>query len=175
MVAESCHVLGKTDSEFDLDGLHIGIGLSTRCGATPLTPAALISCWPDSTVHLPAIALEPNVSRRLSTNRLRASSVALKGIEESEMHTQSNELQGTQYSPTRIRATWDGTGSVEDASKALGFSRAKGYDLVRRGEFPCRVLRVGRTTRVVTASLLRVLESGEPEYNGARRAPSTPA
>lgn len=32
---------------------------------------------------------------------------------------------------------------------ALGFSRAKGYDLVRRGEFPCRgVLRIGRITRV---------------------------
>ncbi|GFE13299.1 hypothetical protein Sgleb_13460 [Streptomyces glebosus] len=52
---------------------------------------------------------------------------------------------------------------MEDASQALGFSRAKGYDLVRRGDFPCRVLRIGRSTRVVTASLLRVLESGEPE------------
>ncbi|WGD44826.1 helix-turn-helix domain-containing protein [Streptomyces cathayae] len=72
-----------------------------------------------------------------------------------------------------IRATWDGTGSVADASRALGFSRAKGYDLVRRGEFPCRVLRIGRTTRVVTASLLRVLESGEPEYNGARAGQQT--
>ncbi|AWN32445.1 hypothetical protein DKG71_34140 [Streptomyces sp. NEAU-S7GS2] len=60
------------------------------------------------------------------------------------------------------------TGSVADASRALGFSRAKGYDLARRGEFPCRVLRIGRSTRVVTASLLRVLESGEPEYNSAR-------
>lgn len=84
------------------------------------------------------------------------------------MHSQSNELPGSQYSPTYIRATWDGTGSVEAASRVFGFSRAKGYDLVRRGEFPCRVLRIGRTTRVVTASLLRVLESGEPEYNGAR-------
>lgn len=111
---------------FDLGGLHIDIGLSTRWDAT-----------------------------------------TLKGAEESAMHSQSNELQGSMYSPARIRATWDGTGSVADASKALGFSRAKGYDLVRRAEFPCRVLRVGRTTRVVTASLLRVLESGEPEYNGA--------
>ncbi|MER6704293.1 helix-turn-helix domain-containing protein [Streptomyces fumanus] len=68
----------------------------------------------------------------------------------------------------------DGTGSVEDASRALGFSRAKGYDLVRRGEFPCRVLRIGRTTRVVTASLLRVLESGEPEYNRAPTGDCTP-
>ncbi|MCC3770830.1 helix-turn-helix domain-containing protein [Streptomyces sp. UNOC14_S4] len=91
------------------------------------------------------------------------------------MHRQADELHGAQYSPTHIRATWSGTGSVEDASKALGFSRAKGYDLVRHGEFPCRVIRIGRKTRVVTASLLRVLDSGEPEYNGActeRCAPS---
>jgi hypothetical protein len=75
---------------------------------------------------------------------------------------------GARYSPTSIRATWDGTGSVEDASRALGFSRAKGYGLARRGEFPYRVLRICRSTRVVTASLLRVLESGEPEYTSAR-------
>lgn len=71
------------------------------------------------------------------------------------------------YSPMRIRATWSGTSSVADASKAFGLSRAKGYDLVRQGQFPCRVLQIGRGTRVVTASLLRVLESGEPEYNRA--------
>ncbi|MFI6730777.1 helix-turn-helix domain-containing protein [Streptomyces sp. R-74717] len=64
---------------------------------------------------------------------------------------------------------------MEDTSRALGFSRAKGYDLVRRGEFPCRMLRIGRTTRVVTASLLRVLESGGPGYNGVRAGRCTPS
>ncbi|MGW0577084.1 helix-turn-helix transcriptional regulator [Streptomyces sp. NPDC002920] len=87
------------------------------------------------------------------------------------MRTETAELPESKYSAARIRATWGGTGSVTDASEALGFSRATGYALVRRGEFPCRVLRVGRSTRVVTASLLRVLDSGEPEYNvaGAER------
>ncbi len=84
------------------------------------------------------------------------------------MDEQAHEIQDAWYSPTNIRATWNGTASVEDASSALGVSRAKGYDLVRRGEFPCRVLRIGRSTRVVTASLLRVLESGEPEYSGTQ-------
>ncbi|MFJ3890830.1 helix-turn-helix domain-containing protein [Streptomyces rubrogriseus] len=84
------------------------------------------------------------------------------------MPTKSEEtLSSPRYSPAHIRATWDGTGSVEDASRALGFSRAKGYDLIRSGQFPCRVLRIGRKTRVVTASLLRVLESGDPEYSDA--------
>ncbi|MBD0748104.1 hypothetical protein BG418_04935 [Streptomyces sp. CBMA152] len=74
-----------------------------------------------------------------------------------------------------MRTTWGGTGSVEDASRVFGFSRAKGYDLVRRGEFPCRVLRIGRSTRVVTASLLRVLDSGQPEYSGTHNTDSAPA
>ncbi|MFE0777780.1 hypothetical protein [Streptomyces sp. NPDC058861] len=82
------------------------------------------------------------------------------------MNRQESEPQSIPYSPAYIRATWSGTGSIEDASKAFRFSRAKGYDLVRRGEFPCRVLRVGRTTQVVTASLLRVLETGEMENGG---------
>ncbi|WP_424850670.1 helix-turn-helix domain-containing protein [Streptomyces sp. SAI-129] len=83
------------------------------------------------------------------------------------MHTKIDETLGSRYSPAHIRATWDGTSSVEDASRALGFSRAKGYSLIRSGQFPCRVLHIGRKTRVVTASLLRVLESGDPEYNHA--------
>nr|WSS65155.1 helix-turn-helix domain-containing protein [Streptomyces sp. NBC_01177] len=81
---------------------------------------------------------------------------------------QAEPLAGhSSHHPDRIRATWSGTASVEDAARAFGMSRSKGYDLVRRGEFPCRVLPIGRAARVVTASLLRVLESGEPEYNGA--------
>ncbi|MGW1814985.1 helix-turn-helix domain-containing protein [Streptomyces sp. NPDC002125] len=88
-------------------------------------------------------------------------------IERTGMHTEIDETLGPRYSPHHIRATWDGTGSVEEASRALGFSRAKGYDLIRSGQFPCRVLCIGRKTRVVTASLLRVLESGDPEYNNA--------
>ncbi|MFF7174695.1 hypothetical protein [Streptomyces pseudovenezuelae] len=85
------------------------------------------------------------------------------------MHTQNSAIQVSRYSPTHIRATWGGAGSVEEASKAFTFSRAKGYD---EGKFPCRVLRIGRSTRVVTTSLLRVLDSGEPEYNGATKEPS---
>ncbi|WP_282695245.1 DNA-binding protein [Streptomyces sp. CC208A] len=81
------------------------------------------------------------------------------------MLVHDEESQASRYTLAQIRATWRGTASIEQASKALGFSRAKGYDLVRHGQFPCRVLRVGRTARVVTASLVRVLETGEPEYN----------
>lgn len=46
---------------------------------------------------------------------------------------------------------------VSTAARALGFSRSTGYELARRGDFPCRVLHVGSSYRVPTAELLRVL------------------
>ncbi|MFI1956120.1 helix-turn-helix transcriptional regulator [Streptomyces xinghaiensis] len=49
---------------------------------------------------------------------------------------------------------------VETASRALGISRSHGYNLVRTDQFPCRVLRAGRSFRVVTSDLRRVLGIG---------------
>ncbi|MEW2258701.1 helix-turn-helix domain-containing protein [Streptomyces sp. NPDC047869] len=92
-----------------------------------------------------------------------------------DRNTQPEQRIATRISSEHIRATWSGTESVEDAAQAFGMSRSKGYDLVRRGKFPCRVLQIGRAARVVTASLLRVLESGEPEDNGASSASPAPS
>jgi hypothetical protein len=63
------------------------------------------------------------------------------------MPSQNSETQNGPFSPAHIRATWSGTASVEDAAQAFGMSRSKGYDLVRRGEFHCRVLPIGLATR----------------------------
>jgi excisionase family DNA binding protein len=49
------------------------------------------------------------------------------------------------------------TVDVPTAARALGLGRSTGYELARRGEFPCRVLRVGSSYRVPTADLIRVL------------------
>ena len=46
---------------------------------------------------------------------------------------------------------------LESANRALGLGRSKGYDLARRESYPCRVLRLGKCYRVITADLLRVL------------------
>ncbi len=46
---------------------------------------------------------------------------------------------------------------VEDAGRILGCGRSLAYDLVRRGEFPCRVLRLGTRYLVPTADLLTAL------------------
>ncbi|MCC9686834.1 helix-turn-helix domain-containing protein [Streptomyces sp. MNU103] len=46
---------------------------------------------------------------------------------------------------------------VETASRALGISRSHGYNLAGAGQFPCRIIRAGRSFRVPTADLRRVL------------------
>ena len=53
----------------------------------------------------------------------------------------------------RARATVD----LMTAACALGLGRTKAYELARRGEFPCRVIRIGDTYRVPTAGLLELL------------------
>jgi predicted DNA-binding transcriptional regulator AlpA len=54
------------------------------------------------------------------------------------------------------------TVDVPTAAWALGLGRSTAYELARCGEFPCRVLRVGRSYRVPTADLLRVLGIDPP-------------
>jgi hypothetical protein len=46
---------------------------------------------------------------------------------------------------------------LRTAADALDVGRTKAYELAKRGEFPCRVLRIGGTYRVPTADLLRCL------------------
>jgi hypothetical protein len=46
------------------------------------------------------------------------------------------------------------------AGKALGIGRTRSYELARAGEFPCPVVRVGKTYRVPTAGLLALLGVG---------------
>jgi hypothetical protein len=46
---------------------------------------------------------------------------------------------------------------LETANRALGISRSNGYALAKRGQYPCRVLRLGNAYRVVTAELHTLL------------------
>lgn len=46
---------------------------------------------------------------------------------------------------------------LDSANRAIGLGRSKGYELARLGEYPCRVLRLGKKYRVITADLLRLL------------------
>jgi hypothetical protein len=46
---------------------------------------------------------------------------------------------------------------LETSNRALGLGRSKGYELAKRGQYPCKVLRLGKAYRVVTADLLNLL------------------
>ena len=47
--------------------------------------------------------------------------------------------------------------SVETAARAIGLGRTRAYQLARRGELPCKVIRIGASYRVVTGDLRRLL------------------
>ncbi|WP_258016528.1 hypothetical protein [Streptomyces sp. AJS327] len=49
------------------------------------------------------------------------------------------------------------TVDLETANRALGLGRSKGYELAKRGEYPCRLLKLGNAYRVVTAELQALL------------------
>ncbi|SFD12273.1 hypothetical protein [Streptomyces aidingensis] len=49
------------------------------------------------------------------------------------------------------------TVDLETGNRALGLGRSKGYELAKRGQYPCKVLRLGNTYRVITADLLALL------------------
>ncbi|WBP91702.1 hypothetical protein [Kitasatospora cathayae] len=49
---------------------------------------------------------------------------------------------------------------LDTANRAIGLGRSKGYELARRDAYPCRVLRLGKKYRVITADLLRLLGIG---------------
>ncbi|MEU5072665.1 hypothetical protein AB0G76_14040 [Streptomyces asoensis] len=46
---------------------------------------------------------------------------------------------------------------LDTGNRALGLGRSKGYELAKRGQYPCKVLRLGKACRVVTADLLNLL------------------
>ena len=43
------------------------------------------------------------------------------------------------------------------AARALGLGRTKAYELARRDQFPCRVIRIGDVYRIPTPGLLELL------------------
>lgn len=57
------------------------------------------------------------------------------------------------------------------AGKALGLGRTTSYQLARTGEFPCRVIRIGRRYRVPTPDLLSLLGYTKPTEQPNRHIP----
>ena len=53
--------------------------------------------------------------------------------------------------------------SAEEAFRELGIDRATGYRAIRNGSFPVDVIRIGRSIRIPTAALRRLLLQDDPE------------
>jgi hypothetical protein len=56
-------------------------------------------------------------------------------------------------SQLRASATVD----LMTAARALGLGRTKAYELAKRDQFPCRVIKIGDTYRIPTPGLLELL------------------
>ena len=76
------------------------------------------------------------------------------------------------HRPAARHATVD----LATAAAALGLGRTKAYELARRGQFPCRVIRSGRVYRIPTPGLLELLgvAAEEPRSPTPRHPPLTP-
>ena len=60
---------------------------------------------------------------------------------------------------TEIKRSWPPTVDVPTAALAFGISRSHAYDLVVRGQFPAKVIKVGSRYRVVTESIVAALSA----------------
>lgn len=54
--------------------------------------------------------------------------------------------------------SWPATVNVEDYARAFGISRAGAYESIRSGTAPVRTINVGTRVKVVTASIISVLD-----------------
>lgn len=81
----------------------------------------------------------------------------------------SNALQRSDL--LRLPAAID----IETAAKAFGLGRTTAYALAKADEFPCMLIKAGRSYRVVTADLLRVLQVTPDSSDGAGLSPSDAA
>jgi predicted DNA-binding transcriptional regulator AlpA len=64
---------------------------------------------------------------------------------------------------------------LQTAGRAFGLGRSITYELMRRGEFPCPVLRLGRSYRVLKADVMRVVGVSPESAVAQADAPEEPA
>jgi len=77
---------------------------------------------------------------------------------------------------TQLRAM-PATVDLLTAARALGLGRTKAYELAKRGQFPCRVIRIGEIYRIPTAGLLELLgiTAGDPASQPTAKLTGEPA
>lgn len=60
------------------------------------------------------------------------------------------------------------------AGRAFGIGRTKAHELARRGEFPCRILRVGAKYRVPRAAIFEALGLNPADHGRNHHAADPP-
>lgn len=64
--------------------------------------------------------------------------------------------------PTLVEVkSWPASVGIPPACDAIGISRSWGYQLAAQDAFPCRTVKIRGRTRVLTASLISLLETGQ--------------
>ena len=72
-----------------------------------------------------------------------------------QLNAPTGRTSMTPVSIAQLRAT--ATVDLMTAAAALGLGRTRAYELARRNQFPCRVIRIGDTYRIPTPGLLELL------------------
>lgn len=61
----------------------------------------------------------------------------------------------------KIKQEWPPAVDVTVAALAFGLSRSHAYELISRGEFPAKVIKVGSRYRVITESVIQALSADQ--------------
>jgi hypothetical protein len=73
----------------------------------------------------------------------------------------SNHPDAGRKAPTLAEVKgWPATVDVPTAGSVFGLSRSHSYELIKRGEFPTKVIQVGSRYRVITDSVVCALSDG---------------
>ena len=78
----------------------------------------------------------------------------------------------TRVTIAQLRSTT--TVDLVTAAAVLGLGRTKAYELARRGEFPCPILRIGLVYRIPTPGLLELLGVATEDTRSGAGLPHRP-
>lgn len=101
-------------------------------------------------IELRKFAHRPSVGGAMSTQAEALTAAGTEGVRAAPSGPTLDEVR-----------RWPASVDVSQGAAALGYSRSWLYELIKCGESPVRVITVRGRSRVLTASLVRLLETGD--------------
>lgn len=76
----------------------------------------------------------------------------------------ADHVEASRRLPTldEIKHHWPPTVDVPTAGSVFGLSRSHAYELVKRGQFPAKIIQIGGRYRVLTESIIRAVSDEPP-------------